>query len=119
MYMDAKSPAKADIRSIAEKNKTALRIADALLERDGFLLIGHRNPDEDCIASMVAFGLLASKLSKDACIYVCGHLHEQFSYLLNICTYNAIGVISDESQLPKDPSRPSSPWTRPSPPCSR
>jgi nanoRNase/pAp phosphatase (c-di-AMP/oligoRNAs hydrolase) len=99
--MDAKSPAKADIQSIAEKNRIAYRIADALMERDGFLLIGHRNPDEDCIASMVAFGLLASKLNKDACIYFSGALHSQFSYLLNICFYNSIAVISRESDIPQ------------------
>lgn len=99
--MDAKPSAKADIRSIAEKNKIALRIADALMERDRFLLVGHRNPDEDCIASMVAFGLLASKLNKVAYLYLSATLHAQFSYLINICFYNSIEVISDESRLPE------------------
>jgi nanoRNase/pAp phosphatase (c-di-AMP/oligoRNAs hydrolase) len=98
--MDAGLGSKSDIVSIAEKNRIALRIADALMERDSFLLIGHRNPDEDCIASMVAFGLLASKLNKDAYIYVSGRLHDQFSYLLNICTYNSIAVLSQEESIP-------------------
>jgi nanoRNase/pAp phosphatase (c-di-AMP/oligoRNAs hydrolase) len=100
MYMNANGGAKADIRSIAEKNRIAMRIADALMEREGFLLVGHRNPDEDCIASMVAFGLLASKLGKNAYLYLSGHLHDQFSYLLSICTFNAIAVLSDEAQIP-------------------
>jgi len=100
VYMDANPGAKTDITSIAEKNRTALRLADALLERNGFLLIGHRNPDEDCVASMVAFGLLASKLGKDAFIYIGGSVHEQFSYLLNICTFNSIALLRDEASVP-------------------
>jgi nanoRNase/pAp phosphatase (c-di-AMP/oligoRNAs hydrolase) len=98
--MDANPASKTDIASIAEKNRIAYRIADALMERDGFLLVGHRNPDEDCVASMVALGLLASKLSREVYIYICGNVHEQFSYLLNICTYNSIGLLRDESSIP-------------------
>jgi nanoRNase/pAp phosphatase (c-di-AMP/oligoRNAs hydrolase) len=98
--MDANPASKADITSIAEKNRIALRLADALTERNGFLLVGHRNPDEDCVASMVAFGLLASKFSKDVYIYLCGYVHEQFSYLLNICTYNSIVLLRDEASIP-------------------
>jgi len=92
---------KVDIATIAEKKRTAERIALALLEKDGFLIIGHRNPDEDCVASMVSFGLLASKLNKRAYIYICGGVHEQFSYLLKICSYNSIGILCDcEEDLP-------------------
>ena len=98
--MDAKLVVKSDITSIAEKNRIALKIADALLERDGFLLVGHRNPDEDCVASMVALGLLVSKLNRDVYIYLSGNVHEQFSYLLNICVYNSIVLLRDESPLP-------------------
>jgi nanoRNase/pAp phosphatase (c-di-AMP/oligoRNAs hydrolase) len=99
--MDANPVLKTDISSIAEKNRTALRIAEALIERDGFLLVGHRNPDEDCVASMVALGLLASKLNKEVYIYISGNVHEQFSYLLNICTYNSIVLLRDEASVPE------------------
>jgi nanoRNase/pAp phosphatase (c-di-AMP/oligoRNAs hydrolase) len=98
--MYANPVSKTDITSIAEKNKTAYRIADALLEKDGFLLVGHRNPDEDCVASMVALGLLASKLNKEVYIYLSGHVHEQYSYLLNICTYNSIVLLRDQASIP-------------------
>jgi nanoRNase/pAp phosphatase (c-di-AMP/oligoRNAs hydrolase) len=99
--MDANPVSKTDISSIAEKNRIALRIADALIERDCFLLVGHRNPDEDCVASMVALGLLASKLNKEVYIYISGNVHEQFSYLLNICTYNSIALLRDEASVPE------------------
>ena len=98
--MDANPASKTDITSIAEKNRIVKRIADALVERDGLLLVGHRNPDEDCVAAMVALGLLASRLNKTVYIYLAGTVHEQFSYLLNICTYNSIGLLRDDSSLP-------------------
>jgi nanoRNase/pAp phosphatase (c-di-AMP/oligoRNAs hydrolase) len=49
---------------------------------------------------MVAFGLLASKLNKRAYVYICGGVHEQFSYLLKICEHNSIGVLCDCEELP-------------------
>ena len=84
---------KNDIRSLAEKNAIIANIIRALEERDDFLLLGHKSPDEDCVASMVAFGLIASKFNKSVSIYTCDVLHEQFAYLLSIATYNSIRVI--------------------------
>jgi Exopolyphosphatase-related proteins len=91
---------KVDIYSIAEKNRIAKRIYEALAERDGFLLLGHRNPDEDCVASMVAFALLASKLHKNVYLYFGGKVPVQFSYLLSICHYNSIELLSEDTPLP-------------------
>jgi nanoRNase/pAp phosphatase (c-di-AMP/oligoRNAs hydrolase) len=100
--MNANPASKVDILSIAGKNRIVGNISRALIERNAFLLVGHRNPDEDCIASMVAFGLLASRLNKDVYLYICGSVHEQFSYLLNICTYNAITILKDDAPLPAE-----------------
>jgi nanoRNase/pAp phosphatase (c-di-AMP/oligoRNAs hydrolase) len=75
-------------------------IIDAIVTRQGFLLLGHKSPDEDCIASMVAFALLAAKFSKDICIYLGKHIHEHFQYLLNICTYNSIPILYQDDPLP-------------------
>ncbi|MCX7025468.1 MAG: diguanylate cyclase [Spirochaetes bacterium] len=91
---------KKELRSLAEKNRIIGNILAALEQRDGLLLLGHRNPDEDCIASMVAFGLLAGKLNKTVYLVTGGALHEQFSYLLSICTYNSIHLSADGSDLP-------------------
>jgi nanoRNase/pAp phosphatase (c-di-AMP/oligoRNAs hydrolase) len=98
--MSVNPAAKTDITSIAEKNRIVWSVARILLERDGFLLVGHRNPDEDCIASMVALGLLASKLNKEVYLYIAGNVHEQFAYLLNICTYNSIAILREEDPIP-------------------
>ena len=59
---------KRDIPTIARKNRVIANIARALEERDSFLIFGHKDPDEDCVSSMVAFALLAGKLNKKSAI---------------------------------------------------
>ena len=81
------------IPSIREKNQVIANIVDALTRQQGFLLIGHRSPDDDCIASLVAFALLAGKFAKPVSIYLGSRLHEHFQYLLDICRYNSIPVL--------------------------
>ena len=83
---------KRPIKSIAEKNRIIGNIVDAIVSREHFLMIGHRNPDDDCIASMVAFSLILEKFDKDARIFLKGPVHEHFQYLLNICKYNSIRI---------------------------
>jgi nanoRNase/pAp phosphatase (c-di-AMP/oligoRNAs hydrolase) len=90
---------KVPINTITEKNRIIDNIIDAMLEREHFLLLGHRSPDEDCIASMVAFALILDKFDKDARIFLQGPVHEHFQYLLNICKYNSIGVETDDKGL--------------------
>jgi len=80
------------IKTIREKNEIIENIIDAMVKRQNFLILGHENPDEDCIASMVAFSLLLSKFQKGAKICLGKRVHEHYQYLLNICRYNAIQV---------------------------
>ena len=89
---------KSDIPSIAAKNRIVLRIIEALLQSRNVLVLGHRNSDEDCIASMVAISLLVKKLNRNVSILLTEQIHERFHYLLNICRYNAIHVIPDCSE---------------------
>jgi nanoRNase/pAp phosphatase (c-di-AMP/oligoRNAs hydrolase) len=79
--------------TIREKSRVIDRIIEALASRYGFLLLGHQSPDEDCIASMTAFALLAAKFTKRAHVYLGKPVHEHFQYLVNICTYNSIPVL--------------------------
>jgi nanoRNase/pAp phosphatase (c-di-AMP/oligoRNAs hydrolase) len=92
---------KREIPTIAEKNRIVSNIIKALDERDNFLLTGHENPDEDCVSSMVAMGLLLSKLSKRVTMLVCSEIKKNFRYLLSICEYNSINIIEDCSDLPE------------------
>ncbi len=81
---------KKSIPTIYEKNRIVDNIINALQEKNHFLFLGHKNPDEDCIGSMVAFALIAGKFSKKADVYISETMHEHFQYLLDICRHNAI-----------------------------
>ncbi|MDR0403062.1 MAG: DHH family phosphoesterase [Treponema sp.] len=91
---------KQDISTIAEKNHIVGRISAAITQRDSFLLLGHKDPDTDCIASLVAFALLLCKFRKDVTIYLAAPVMAQFSYLLAICKYNGISVVYGSLQKP-------------------
>ncbi len=90
---------KRDITSIAKKNRVVANIRQALEERDSFLIIGHKDPDEDCVSSMVAFALLANKFNKKSAIFLGPTVQDHFAYLLNICRYNEIEIVQ-EGRLP-------------------
>jgi nanoRNase/pAp phosphatase (c-di-AMP/oligoRNAs hydrolase) len=90
---------KTVIPSTRAKNRIIDNIIEAIVARQGFLLLGHTTPDEDCIASMVAFALLVAKFSKHVCLYLGSQIHEHFQYLLNICTYNSIPILYRDDPL--------------------
>ncbi|MDR2767470.1 MAG: DHH family phosphoesterase [Treponema sp.] len=83
---------KIEIDTIAEKGRIVSRIGSLIQQKDIFLLLGHKDPDTDCIASLVAFALLLAKFHKEATIYLSGPVAGHFSYLLAICKYNGIAV---------------------------
>jgi len=91
--------AKVKIHSIREKNAIIGNIIDAMVTRKGFLLVGHRNADEDCIASMVAFAILLTKFDKQVQIYIDGVIPPNVGFLANICVYNSIRVINSRQRL--------------------
>ncbi|MDF1569973.1 MAG: DHH family phosphoesterase [Spirochaetaceae bacterium] len=76
-----------------------LKIVDsfihAMVERNSFLMAGHQSPDEDCVASMVAFCLLMGKFNKKQAMILSRENWDKFPYLLSICKYNSILVIGD------------------------
>lgn len=90
---------KRELPSVAGTNRTIRNIQAALERFDSFLIIGHENPDDDCIAAMVSVGLLIAKMGKKVQIDLCANFQEQFRYLLNICRYNSI-VVHEGDQRP-------------------
>jgi len=93
---------KQAIATIAEKNRIVDNIIEAISTKDNFLLVGHNHPDEDCLAAMVAFGLLLSKMEKQSYILVCSDINENYRYLLNICRFNSITVVEECSAVPPE-----------------
>lgn len=91
---------KTRISSIKNRNRIINNIFKAIVERDCFLAIGHKNPDEDCISSMIAIGLLLNKFSKKVYLLIPEKINENFQYLLNICRYNSIKLLRNKEELP-------------------
>lgn len=88
------------------KRRQKLKIVDAFLDamisRESFLMTGHQNPDEDCVASMVAFSLLMAKFNKQQAMVLNKDNWDKFPYLLNICKYNSIKVIGTREEIGDD-----------------
>jgi nanoRNase/pAp phosphatase (c-di-AMP/oligoRNAs hydrolase) len=90
---------KNNIENIYDKNHIITNIIDAMAVRNHFLIVGHENPDEDCIASMMAFALVLSKLCKDTSIFLGSPVQEHLLYLVNICRHNSIRLLSGEDKI--------------------
>jgi diguanylate cyclase (GGDEF)-like protein len=98
----SKGPAKSAIRSIRAKNAVIDNIIKAIMERRGFIILGHQNPDDDCLSAMISFALVLHMFYRNATIHVGGQLHERFQYLLDICRYNSIPIAGPDTPLPAE-----------------
>ena len=78
------------------------RFINTMITRKSFLMVGHQNPDEDCVASMVAFSLLMAKFQKHQAMVLNRENWDKFSYLLSICKYNSITVIGSHDEIGED-----------------
>lgn len=94
------SEKKKAFRTIAEKNAVLENIVSVMLKNENFLLVGHDNPDEDCLASLVSLSLVLKKFGKKPCIYIQSQIPDQLLYMTNICSYNVIPVFNS-SNLPE------------------
>jgi nanoRNase/pAp phosphatase (c-di-AMP/oligoRNAs hydrolase) len=86
--------AKSALTTVHEKRSAADRILDCFEANDSFLVAGHSNPDEDCAASICAVSLLLTKMSKRVTAVIIDSVHDNLDYLLRICRYNAISIVS-------------------------
>lgn len=91
--------AKRAIQTIREKNIVINNIIEMMLARSNFLICGHKSPDEDCIASMVAFAILLTKFDKFPQIYLPGPIPDNLQYLMKICKYNSIRIVSGTRRI--------------------
>lgn len=90
---------KGRIRTVAEKNRIVCNILSLIESKDNFLVVGHKEPDEDCVASMAAFSLLLGKMSRNASVVLYKRYHHKFPYLINICRYNSVRFIESEEDI--------------------
>jgi nanoRNase/pAp phosphatase (c-di-AMP/oligoRNAs hydrolase) len=80
---------------LTEREPVIHSILDIMASRQTFLVLSHKNPDEDAYASCVSVGLILSKFQKQAMIYLSDSVHEHFQYLMDICRYNSIDVVNE------------------------
>ena len=99
---DSSDGAKHAIVSIRKKNRTIEHIIEAIVDRRQFLILGHQNPDDDCISSMISFALVLRLFYKEVRLYLGSQIHERFHYLLAICRYNSIPILGPEDPVPPD-----------------
>lgn len=85
---------KEGFKTAKQKNDCIEAIIQELVHRNVFLILGHTNPDEDCVASMIAFALLAKKFDKQVKIFTSKKIPENFKYLVDIAVYNRIEVLT-------------------------
>jgi nanoRNase/pAp phosphatase (c-di-AMP/oligoRNAs hydrolase) len=93
---------KIEFRTIAEKNRNVKNIIVVSNRLESFLLIGHKDPDADCIAAQIAFSLLLRRLEKTVVIFLPMPVTEQFNYLLAICKYNGVSIVYGGGPIPED-----------------
>lgn len=96
---EAQDGPKHEIATIREKNRIGANIVKALEERDSFLIVGHRDPDEDCISSMVAFALIAAKFNKRTAVALSPSEQDAYAYLLDICRFNSIDILREDAEI--------------------
>ena len=90
---------KSKIPAIAERNRIINNIVNVIHEKDNFLILGHKDPDADCIASMAAFALLVKKFYKKVTLILYKEYHHKFPYLTQICRHNHISIIESEKDI--------------------
>ena len=92
---------KTKIVSIAEKNRIIGRILEAMTDRSAFLILGHKNPDDDCLASMIATALVLRMFGKEPVLYLSAMPEERFRYLMDIASYNEIPIAGVNAPVPE------------------
>lgn len=89
---NSKAPKKNSPLSIRRKNEVIERVFELIYSKNEFLLLGHIYADEDCIASIVAMGLLLRKFGKKVSIFLEERIPENLAFFADICNYNSISM---------------------------
>ncbi|PIE98851.1 MAG: phosphoesterase [Treponema sp.] len=85
--------------NIAQKNRVIAKILDIIMNNDSFFMLGHSCPDEDCVSSLVALGLLLKKFGKQVCFFLEQPITEQLDFLEKIVEYNDIKMYIGDPDL--------------------
>ena len=78
--------------AIGSRNRIIRNIYDLVKTHRAFLIIGHKDPDEDCYASVAACALILRKFDKHVSIFLEVPPPENLNFLNSICKYNKINM---------------------------
>ncbi len=76
--------------SLVARNRVINNIINAIIHRHSFVVVGHQDEDDDCVASTVAMALLIKKFNKEVKLHVNFTHSASHSFLRNIAQYNGI-----------------------------
>jgi nanoRNase/pAp phosphatase (c-di-AMP/oligoRNAs hydrolase) len=94
------SHTKHSLKSIACRNRIIDSILTLIDEKDNFLIVGHLNPDEDCISSQIAMALLIRDLRKNVFLIIPRTLNSKYQYMINMAKFNSIQILYNDEKLP-------------------
>ena len=78
--------------TIGARNRVIKNIYQLVTKRRSFLILGHKNPDEDCYASVAACALILRKFGKHVSIFWEVPPPENLKFINSICKYNKVNV---------------------------
>jgi diguanylate cyclase (GGDEF)-like protein len=93
---------KTALTSIAQRNRIIQRIFDLIDRNNNFLIIGHKQPDEDCISSMISMGLLLRNFHKKVSLLIPRRLNRKYQYMINISRYNSLDILYNDEEIQED-----------------
>ena len=91
--------AKHGFNSLAARNRVLNNIVDAIVHRNSFMVLGHKDEDDDCVAAMVAVALLIKKFNKEVALYINFQQDPLYDVLKEICRYNHIPNLSPQDTV--------------------
>ncbi|MEL3907201.1 MAG: DHH family phosphoesterase [Treponema sp.] len=78
--------------SVGRRNRIISNIYSLVKKHRSFLIIGHKDPDEDCHASVVSCALILRKFNKHVSVFLESPPPENLKFLSSICKYNKINA---------------------------
>ncbi|MFW5873111.1 MAG: DHH family phosphoesterase [Bacillota bacterium] len=71
------------MKKTTKKSNSISQVANFIAAWDSFLLIGHEDPDGDCLGSIFSFGLLLQNLGKKISVGLYKPLNDKYSFIKN------------------------------------
>lgn len=78
--------------SVGARNRIIKNIYSLVKKHRSFLIVGHKDPDEDCHASVVSCALILRKFNKHVSVFLESLPPENLKFLASICKYNKINA---------------------------